>query len=272
MFILNRKGDEKILKVLFFDLDDTLLWDKKSVKETFRNVCLEAEEETGIDHQLLEETARKEASDLYASYDTYPFTKMIGINPFEGLWGDFNDNINIGFRHMHNMIYEYQEQTWINTLKKLHVTDDSLGKKLAMRFRYHRRKLPFVYPETFEVLAALKKEYRLLLLTNGAPSLQQEKLEMTPQLVPFFEHILISGAFGVGKPDPSIFKHALNLMNCNAEEVIMIGDNLNTDISGSNKANIKNIWINHDQSPSNGNIPFTWEVNALSEIRELLLK
>ena len=28
---------------------------------------------------------------IYETYETYEFTKMIGINPFEGLWGTFDD-------------------------------------------------------------------------------------------------------------------------------------------------------------------------------------
>ena len=76
-----------MIKAIIFDLDDTLLWDKKSVKESFRAVCLEAEEKTGVFHEVFEETVREEARQLYSKLDIFPFTKKIGINPFEGLWG-----------------------------------------------------------------------------------------------------------------------------------------------------------------------------------------
>ncbi|SFE35852.1 HAD family hydrolase [Alteribacillus iranensis] len=258
------------MKALFFDLDDTLLWDKKSIKESLRATCLEAEEQTGIHHKELEKTVREEAASLYASYDTYEFTKSIGINPFEGLWGDFTDDINIGFRKMNEIIYDYQEKAWTHSLSKHGVSDSPLGSTLAERFRFHRRKLPFIYADTFEVLAELKENYRLLLLTNGAPSLQQEKLNMTPQLVPFFEYIVVSGAYGIGKPAPSIFEHCLDLMQLSSDDALMIGDNLHTDILGSNRAGMKNIWINREKKEPNKDIPFTWEVQSLSEIPGLL--
>ncbi len=73
-----------MIKGVIFDLDDTLLWDKKSVQEAFRETCKEAQKEKGIDPLLLEKKVREEASTLYSSYETFPFTKMIGINPFEG--------------------------------------------------------------------------------------------------------------------------------------------------------------------------------------------
>ncbi|MCG2953054.1 HAD-IA family hydrolase, partial [Escherichia coli] len=74
------------------------------------------------------------------------------------------------------------------------------------------------------------------LLTNGSPQLQNIKLEITPEIVPYFDEIVISGAFGRGKPDPSIFDHALSLLNLSKDEVIMVGDNLMTDILGASRA------------------------------------
>ena len=80
-----------MIKAIFFDLDDTLLWDKRSVAEAFKATCQLAEERYGVDPVRLEEEVRKAARELYSSYETYPFTQMIGINPFEGLWGEFKD-------------------------------------------------------------------------------------------------------------------------------------------------------------------------------------
>ncbi|SDH05006.1 putative hydrolase of the HAD superfamily [Alteribacillus persepolensis] len=259
-----------MIKALIFDLDDTLLWDKKSVKESLRMVCIEAEAKTGINHKTFEQTIRKEAASLYASYDTYDFTKKIGINPFEGLWGDFTDKHNIGFRRMHAMIYDYQKKAWTNALNDHDIDSPSLGEALAERYRFHRRTLPFLYEDTLEVLTQLKKDYRLFLLTNGAPTLQDEKLNMTPQLPGFFEYILVSGAFGVGKPDPSIFHHTLQLLSATADEAVMIGDNLHTDILGSNRAGIKNIWLNRENKQPDSGIPYTWEASRLSDIPSLL--
>ena len=38
-----------MIKAIFFDLDDTLLWDQKSVKEAFVATCLKASEKFNID-------------------------------------------------------------------------------------------------------------------------------------------------------------------------------------------------------------------------------
>ncbi|MGM9921133.1 MAG: HAD family hydrolase, partial [Bhargavaea sp.] len=76
-----------MIRTIIFDLDDTILWDKKSIQTAFDRTCEFAAEKAKVDPKQLEEKVRESARELYASYDTYEFTQMIGINPFEGLWG-----------------------------------------------------------------------------------------------------------------------------------------------------------------------------------------
>ncbi|TYR80557.1 HAD family hydrolase [Priestia megaterium] len=257
-----------MVKAIFFDLDDTLLWDQKSVKEAFAATCQYASEKYDIDPSELEEYVRKEARDLYTSYETYEFTQMIGINPFEGLWGNFLDDDD-NFRKMKEIVPTYRKESWIRGLKALGIHDEEFGAELAERFPEERRKTPFVYEETFTVLNQLKGKYKLLLLTNGSPDLQNTKLDITPELVPYFDEILISGAFGRGKPDPSLFEHALSLMNLSKEEAIMVGDNLMTDILGASRIGMKSVWINRHNKERNEVIP-TYEITHLEELFPIL--
>lgn len=254
-----------MLKTICFDLDDTLLWDKKSIQTAFDRTC---ESVTGIDASALEEAVRFAAKKLYPSYPTYEHTQMIGINPFEGLWGTFDDP-GEAFQKMKTTIPEYQFNTWKHGLNALGIDDDALAKSLSERFILERMKHPFTYEETFDVLDELKDDYTLLLLTNGAPSLQRLKLEITPEITERFDHIVISGEFGRGKPDPAIFEYALSLADTNKAEAIMIGDNLNTDILGSNRLGMKNIWINHHNQTAKDVQP-TYEVTRLKEVLPII--
>ena len=253
-----------MLKAIFFDLDDTLLWDQKSISEAFKATCQYAAEKYDIDPEKLEETVRASAQELYSSYETYEFTKMIGINPFEGLWGNFGDE-GTDFNKMKTIVPGYRKEAWTNGLKKLGIDDEDFGAELGERFPQERRKSPFLYEETFKVLDALKGKYALLLLTNGSPELQNTKLDITPELVPYFDQIVISGDFGKGKPDPTIFEHALQLMNINADEAIMVGDNLMTDILGASRVGMKSVWINRHDKERNEVIP-TYEITHLEEL------
>lgn len=107
------------------------------------------------------------------SYETYPYTVMIGINPFEGLWSNFSEPISEGFQKLNKIVPEYRRNAWTNGLKALGIDDPAYGEYLGEFFAAERRKRPFVYDETFAVLEQLKGKYELLLLTNGDPSLQR---------------------------------------------------------------------------------------------------
>ncbi len=256
-----------MIKTIFFDLDDTLLWDKKSIQTAFEETCKLV---PALNSDTFEAAVRQEASKLYQNYPTYPFTQMIGINPFEGLWGTFDD-AGVEFQQLHHLIEDYQVNAWKNGLAVCGIDDISLAQKLAQQFIIERKKHPFVYSETFEVLNKLKGKYDLNLITNGSPSLQRTKLEITPELVPYFSQIIISGDVGVGKPDPKIFEFALAQTGTKANESIMVGDNLNTDILGSSRVDMPNIWINHHQQTPTTMQP-TYEVSSLKEILPIIEK
>jgi putative hydrolase of the HAD superfamily len=256
------------IKAIIFDLDDTLLWDKKSVQEAFFKTCKLAEEKYKISPVRLEEAVRKEARALYEGYDTYEFTKMIGINPFEGLWGEFLEE-HASFPIMREIIPVYRKDAWTKGLLALGIDDPEFGEELAEAFPENRKTSPYVYEETFSVLNQLKGKYSLLLLTNGSPHLQNTKLSITPEISPYFDHIVISGDFGKGKPDPSIFEHAVSLIGVDKTECLMVGDNLMTDILGANRAGIKSVWINREKAAKQEILP-TYEIHHLEELFALL--
>lgn len=258
------------IKAVLFDLDDTLLWDERSVKEAFQATCAEAAKQYEVDPESLEEAVRREARALYESFETFPFTKMIGINPFEGLWAHFTEGKQEEFRKLQALAPSYRKEAWTRGLRALGVEDEDLGSRLGEMFAVERRKRPIVYEETFEVLDQLKGKYKLLLLTNGSPDLQQEKLAGVPQLAAYFDHIIISGDFGQGKPAAAIFEHAMGLLGITAEEGVMIGDKLTTDILGSNTVGMRNMWINRHGVPLSGDIAPAHEIASLREIQKVI--
>ncbi len=254
------------MRAVLFDLDDTLLWDELSVKEALEATCLFAADKYALDPAALDASVRKEARALYESYDTFPFTKMIGINPFEALWGNFTEGDDPYFRMLRQLAPEYRKAAWTKGLQALGVDDPHFGAELGERFPEERRKRAYVYADTFQVLDALKSKYKLLLLTNGSPDLQKEKLDGIPQLVPYFDHIVISGQFGRGKPDPSIFEHAVSLLGIAPGEGIMVGDKLTTDILGSSRIGMPNVWINHHGADIGEHVPPTYTVTKLEQL------
>ncbi|TYA13584.1 HAD family hydrolase [Paenibacillus faecis] len=260
------------IKAVCFDLDDTLLWDERSIKEAFEATCLKAGEAAGIDPEALEESVRKEARALYESYETFPFTKMIGINPFEGLWATFSAGEQPEFRQLEQLAPVYQKESWRRGLKGLGVENEALAGELAAQFGKERRSRPHVYEETFRILDELKGKVKLLLLTNGCPALQQEKLDGVPELSPYFDEVIISGSFGKGKPDPAIFRHALELLGVEPQESLMVGDKLTTDICGGLSVGMVTVWVNrHGRSRTDEIVP-DYEIKHLAELHDIIAK
>lgn len=257
------------IKTIIFDLDDTLLWDQKSVKTAFEKTCSYAAAKYEVAPDELEKVVRQEARTLYEGYETYDYTVLIGINPFEGLWGVFDDPTP-EFQKMKEIVAGYRAEAWTNGLKKFGIEDPEFGYELGERFVEERKAAPFLYDDTFTVLDELKDHYQLVLLTNGSPSLQNLKLEITPEIAPYFDQIVISGDFGKGKPDASIFASVLEKNNLKPEDAIMVGDNLMTDILGSSRVGMRNVWINRENKPHNPDVTPTYEVTSLTEFLTLL--
>ncbi|WP_064093294.1 HAD family hydrolase [Rossellomorea aquimaris] len=258
-----------MIKGIFFDLDDTLLWDSRSIAEAFQSTCLYASEKVDLDPEQLEINVRIRARELYSSYETYKFTKMIGINPFEGLWGDFDDDHHEQFSKLKELVPSYREEAWTQGLTSIGINDRQLGKELAEYFRKERKKRPYVYEDTFYILDALKDKYDLMLLTNGSPQLQNTKLGITPELQPYFKEIIISGKVGRGKPETEMFQQALESISLQNDEVIMVGDNLMTDILGASRMGIKTVWVNRENKKLDKVIP-DYEISQLRELLPLI--
>lgn len=258
------------IAAVLFDLDDTLLWDERSVEEAFEVTSQAGAAETGVDAAALLSAVREEARALYESYDTFAFTKMIGINPFEGLWANFTAGAQPEFRKLQELAPVYRKESWRRGLLRMGIDNGALAGNLAERFASERRTRPYVYEETFEVLKELQGNVKLLLLTNGSPDLQQEKLDGVPELVPYFDHIIISGDFGKGKPDVSIFKHALDLLGVEPDQAVMVGDKLTTDIKGGNAAGLHTVWINRVNRPHDPAIQPKFEIKHLAELHGIL--
>lgn len=260
-----------MIKTIIFDLDDTLIWDKRSVAVSLHKTCLYAEEKCGVDASKLEQAIRSEAPASYLETGVYGFTQTIGINPFEGLWGEFDDE-GEKFQFMKTVMPKYRRTAWSRALHKMGIEDKALGVELSNYFPVMRLKNPIVYDETFQVLEQLKGRYQLVLLTNGSPSLQQIKLNMSAGIAPYFEAIIVSGAFGIGKPDASIFEFALSKTGNQKSEALMVGDNIMTDVLGANQAGIKSVWLNREKKAAHESIFPNFEIYHLQELIPLLKK
>jgi 5'-nucleotidase len=125
---------------------------------------------------------------------------------------------------------------------------------------------------TISLLNALKKKgIKLGIITNGFTDWQEIRLRRL-ELTGHIDVLVTSEQVGFAKPHPAIFEHALEKMgNPSRRSVLMIGDNLHSDIKGGIDSNIPTCWFNVHNKPVVADIVPTYQVASLLEIEKTLL-
>lgn len=85
------------------------------------------------------------------------------------------------------------------------------------------------------------------IVTNGGESMQTAKIEESG-LVGLVDSYTISGSLGVSKPDPMIFRAALDSIRAVPDRTLFVGDNPDHDIVGAKGAGMKAGWMSLGRS------------------------
>ena len=143
-----------------------------------------------------------------------------------------------------------------------------MGKTFLLQTNRHFSLLPHAE----EVVRYLAGKYPLTIISNGFKEVQYYKFSHSG-LQDCFAHLLVSEEVGVNKPQPEIFRCALELNGVTADEALMIGDSLTSDIAGAQAAGIDSLWIqrNHHSPITTLQSPIpTYAVTDIREIRQLI--
>ncbi|MCL6274280.1 HAD family hydrolase [Muricauda sp. 2012CJ35-5] len=84
------------------------------------------------------------------------------------------------------------------------------------------------------------------ILTDLTAHIQYRKIEKLG-LSNYVDYLVTSEEVGIEKPHPYMFTRALQKLECNTMEALMIGDSWSKDILGANAMGIDSIWINNDR-------------------------
>lgn len=94
-----------------------------------------------------------------------------------------------------------------------------------------------------ELLRALHGRVAVGVVTNNVAAEQHQKIEACG-FSPYLDAVLISEEAGVAKPDPRIFRLALERLGSAPGHGVMVGDTWPTDIAGARGAGLRAIWFN----------------------------
>lgn len=175
------------------------------------------------------------------------------------LWVEYQNGL-ISATHLQHTRFHH----WAN---KLSVTPQHLNSQFLAAMADICQPLPGAR----ELIDSLSGKVNLGIITNGFTELQNIRLSRTG-FEDAFNPVVISEQLGIAKPDVAIFNHAFSLMGKpEKHQVLMVGDNLHSDILGGINAGIDTCWLNHHDEPISDDISPSYQVRNLTELHQLLI-
>ena len=217
-----------MIKAIIFDLDNTLL-DFIKMKQFSVKAAITAMNEAGL--AVNEEKAYQDIFDLY----------------IEKGWENqqvFDDYLN-------------------QTVGKVSIKILAAG---IVSYRRAREATLLVYPNVNKTLIELIKMGIKLAVVSDAPSREAWMRLYYLNLHHVFEPVLTYDDTGVRKPSAKPFKMALDVLNVEPEEALMIGDWPERDVVGAKQIGMKTIFARYGDTFGTIDSGADWDVNDIYEV------
>lgn len=225
-------------KVILFDADETLFDFKKAEREAFKNTMIDF----GIDYD-----------------ESYHFNTYEEIN--SAIWKELEQGLITQEK--------LKTERFRRFIDRLDMNFDE--NEFASTYMKYLGDGSFLFEGALELIEDLSNKYILSIVTNGLTIVQERRIKKSV-IAKYFKDIVISEEIGISKPHPDIFEHAINnLGEFSKDEILMIGDNLSSDIKGGINYNIDTCWYNPNKVENTSNLTPTYEMTDYKEIRSLLL-
>lgn len=152
-----------------------------------------------------------------------------------------------------------------------HDADDGLPAEAARLFRVLSIVRIGLFPDTAATLAALRRRFRLGLVSDAQRVFLEPEMRMLG-LEGAFDTLVVSVDHGFRKPDARLFHMALETLNVEPWEAVYVGDMAALDVCGARAAGLRTVWIKrpHAPDPAPG-CPPDLTVRSLSQLSRVLL-
>lgn len=228
------------MKVIFIDIDNTLLSFDEYVKHTM---------EEGF------------AAFGLKPYEPWMFETFTKVN--NGLWQQIEQGI-LTFR-------ELEKIRWNRVFEALGIVFDGVVFEKYFREALYESAIP--EEGAYELLEHLNEKYLLCAASNGPYQQQVHRLEIA-DMKKYFTHLFVSEKIGVSKPAAEFFDRAFQIINEGEkepvlpEECMMIGDSLTSDIKGGQMYGMKTCFYRRRKEVSVGTEVFV--ADTLEEVWECI--
>jgi putative hydrolase of the HAD superfamily len=208
-----------MIKAILFDLDDTLFDHKHASREGLRSVW---KRYTCFQEMTLDEFELEHRGMLEKIHFSQVLVGKLSLEEaraerFKHLF--LNRNVEVDFETSRNAAVIYRN-SYEKNVRKVKGSE--------------------------ELLKALKKNYKIGIVTNNITAEQESKLDQLG-LRNYIDHMVTSEEMGVTKPNPLLFSTACERLGVSPDSAVMIGDSWDNDIAGAHAVGMKCIWLNHDK-------------------------
>ncbi|XP_076025435.1 N-acylneuraminate-9-phosphatase [Genypterus blacodes] len=216
--------DDHTVKAILFDLDNTLIETSRAGAVAMQKVSELLKTTLGLNDDIIHIICDKFKQKLYRE-------------TFDPAAGRSIDEVRVG--HWKESIQEAVGS------RPAVCSSPSLPTECYYLWKNSRLEVLTLSSEIRTLLKELRVRHKLLLLTNGETQTQREKLVAT-DCEKFFDAVVVGGEHAEQKPAVSIFRFCFNLLGVEAQDCIMVGDSLDTDIEGGFNAGVRaTVWINN---------------------------
>jgi len=230
------------IRVVFFDMGDTLTTILPSWETLYVNVC--ARYGIHVDHDALVAATREVfgALDADESRMTYEATEEADQRYYEEINGAILQRAGAPMNDQMRTILEH------------------LQAEFETPAHFH------LFPDAIPTLESLRDAgYRLGIISNWSWNLPDlcDGMGITDH----FEHIVTSARVGASKPHRAIYDYALHWFDAQPDECVQIGDNAVADVAGARAVGMHGILIDRRDRAHTGEYPV---VRALAEVPEVV--
>lgn len=159
-----------------------------------------------------------------------------------GAWWNIEDPFEPTQENSYHRIKQFDAAV----LRRLGYDDLSDGVFRGIEDAFARRSAWYVYPDVVPAIEALRGAgLRLGVISNfvwGGVELIHDL-----ELARHFDSLTISARVGFQKPNPGIFRHALEQIGVEPGAAIHVGDSYNADVGGARKVGITPVLIEREQ-------------------------
>ena len=235
-----------MIRVLFIDIDNTLLDFDGYVRETMKKG--------------------------FQKFDLKPYTEEMfpvfrRINT--ELWQEIEEG--------KLTLAELTKIRWSRILETLNIDFDGIRFEDYFREGLFHSAIPI--DGAMEMLSYLEKRYLLCAASNGPYEQQRNRLKKAG-MDPFFSHFFISERIGVSKPAEAFFTRSIQELNealihrgedpTTPSEIMIIGDSLTSDMAGGQKSGLKTCLFDRERKYKKEDLAVDHIICDLREVSSIL--